>query len=334
MEEVALVTGGAGFIGSHIVEELSQRGFKVRVLDSLVKGKLGSIQPLIDEGRVEFIEGDVRSKDVVGRATKGVDYVFHTAGIHILRSIASPDEMIQANIQGSYNVFRSSLDNGVKRVVFSSSSSIYGDPEKLPMAEDDAPNPAEPYGASKWMSEQLLKHLSNEGLEYNALRYFNVYGERQAAHAFYTTVISNFIKRLLNGEAPVIDGEGNQSMDFTHVSDVVGANMCAMECDTVNEAFNVGTGVSTTIKDLAQILKNALDVDVEPICNGKPSMVSLTLPNTEFLAERIICLPLYNHMEDSLIEGICEAVRRVHVPADGSKPWLPPSRRQAYRVRR
>jgi UDP-glucose 4-epimerase len=272
--EVALVTGGAGFIGSHIVEELSQRGFKVRVLDSLVKGKLSSIQPLIDEGRVEFLEGDVRSKDVVSRAIKGVGFVFHTAGVHIHRSMASPDEMIQANIQGSYNVFRSALDNGVKRVVFSSSSSIYGDPKKLPMSEDDPPNPAEPYGASKWMCEQLLNHLSREGLEFNALRYFNVYGERQAAHAFYTTVISNFIKRILNGEPPIIDGEGAQSMDFTHVKDVVQANMCAMECDTVNEVFNVGTGISTTVKDLALILKGALGADVEPICNGRRTLVT------------------------------------------------------------
>lgn len=274
MEDVALVTGGAGFIGSHIVEELSQRGAKVRVLDSLIKGRLPSIQPLIDEGRVEFLEGDIRSKDVVAKAMKGVDYVFHTAGVHILRSVASPDEMIQANIQGSYNVFRAALDNGVRRVIFSSSSSIYGDPEKLPMSEDDPANPAEPYGASKWMSEQLLKHLSTEGLEYNSLRYFNVYGERQAAHAFYTTVISNFIKRILNGEPPIIDGEGTQSMDFTHVSDVVRANMCAMECDTVNETFNVGTGISTTIMGLANILKDALDADVEPICNGRPSIVT------------------------------------------------------------
>ena len=274
MEDVALVTGGAGFIGSHIVEELSRRGVKVRVLDSLIKGKLPSIQPLIDEGRVEFIEGDIRSKDVVGKAMKGVDYVFHTAGIHIHRSVASPDEMIQSNIQGSYNVFRAALDKGVGRVIFSSSSSIYGDPEKLPMSEDDPANPAEPYGASKWMSEQLLKHLATEGLEYNSLRYFNVYGERQAAHAFYTTVISNFIKRLLNDESPMIDGEGSQSMDFTHVSDIVSANMCAMECDAVNEVFNVGTGISTTIMELANILKDALNADVEPICNGRPSIVT------------------------------------------------------------
>ncbi len=274
MVETALVTGGAGFIGSHIVESLCQRGFKVRVLDSLVKGKLSSIQPLIDEGRVEFIEGDVRSRDIVHRATRGVDYVFHTAGVHILRSLASPDEMIQANIQGSYNVFRSALDNGARKVIFSSSSSIYGDPKKLPMSEEDPPDPVEPYGAGKWMCEQLLKHLGRDGLKYVALRYFNVYGERQAAHAFYTTVIITFIKRLLNGQPPVIDGAGTQSMDFTHVSDVVRANLLAMECSVENEVFNVGTGVSTTVKDLACILRDAVGARVEPVFNGRPSLVS------------------------------------------------------------
>ncbi len=274
MGQLALVTGGAGFIGSHIVEALCQQGFKVRVLDSLVKGKLSSIQPLIDEGRVEFVEGDIRSWDSVYRATKGADYVFHTAGVHIKRSMESPGEMVQVNIQGSYNVFRAALEHGVKRVVFSSSSSIYGDPKKLPMSEDDPPDPVEPYGASKWMCEQLLKHLSREGLKYTALRYFNVYGERQAAHAFYTTVIITFIKRLLNGQPPVIDGQGTQSMDFTHVSDVARANLLAMECPAENQVFNVGTGVSTTVRDLAYILRDALGVRVEPVFNGKPSLVS------------------------------------------------------------
>jgi UDP-glucose 4-epimerase len=201
----------------------------------------------------------VRSRDAVDKAMKGVDFAFHTAGVHIKRSVESPEDMIEVNIRGSYNVFKSALEHGVQRVVFSSSSSIYGDPKKLPMSEDDPPAPVEPYGASKWMCEQLLAYLANEGLQYNALRYFNVYGERQAAHAFYTTVISNFIKRLMNGQPPVIDGEGTQSMDFTHVSDVVQANLLAMTSPAHNEAFNVGTGVSTTVKDLADILIRALE---------------------------------------------------------------------------
>jgi UDP-glucose 4-epimerase len=274
MSETALVTGGAGFIGSHLTELLVSEGYKVRVLDSLIKGRMRSIESLVSQGFVEYIEGDIRSRDVVDRAVRGSDYVFHTAGIHIARSVASPDECISVNLQGSYNVFRSALDHGVKRVVFSSSSSIYGDPAKLPMTEDDPVNPVEPYGASKWMAEQLLLTLAKEGLEFNALRYFNVYGERQAAHALYTTVIIAFIKRLLNGEPPVIDGKGDQSMDFTHVTDVARANVAAARSEAANDFFNVGTGVSTTVRELAEILREALGSDVHPEFSGRPSLVT------------------------------------------------------------
>ncbi|HEX2295980.1 MAG TPA: SDR family NAD(P)-dependent oxidoreductase [Actinomycetota bacterium] len=273
MPELALVTGGAGFIGSHVVEELVAEGLQVRVLDTLVKGKLASIQYLVDNGKVEFVEGDIRDRDSVDKAVRGCDYVFHTAGIHIVRSFASPEECIDVNIRGSYNVFRAALTHGVRRVVFSSSSSIYGDPERLPMSEDSPVNATDPYGASKWMAEQLLVTLAGEGLEWNALRYFNVYGERQAAHAYYTTVITTFIKRLLNGEPPVIDGKGEQSMDFTHVSDVARANLLAMRCEAHDEVFNVGTGVSTTVKELAEILRQALGVDVVPQFSGRATLV-------------------------------------------------------------
>ncbi|MBI4236640.1 MAG: SDR family NAD(P)-dependent oxidoreductase [Chloroflexi bacterium] len=274
MSDTVLVTGGAGFIGSHLVEALAHEGYKVRVLDSLVKGRLSSIQYLMDEGRMEFIEGDIRDRDIVDKATRGVSCVFHTAGVHILRSLASPEEAIQVNIQGSYNVFRSALEHGVQRVVFSSSSSIYGDPKTLPMGEESPVAPVEPYGASKFMVEQLLHHLGKEGLEYNILRYFNVYGERQAAHAFYTTVINVFVKRLLASQPPVIDGSGEQSMDFTYVADVVRANILAMKAPVKNETFNVGTGVSTSVRDLAAMLIEALNARVEPTFRERRSLVS------------------------------------------------------------
>lgn len=271
---VVLVTGGAGFIGSHLVEALVEKGLKVKVLDSLVKGKLSSIHYLIDQGKVEFIEGDIRNKDIVDESMKDVDFVFHTAGIHIQRSAASPDDCISTNIQGSYNVFVSAFNHKVKRVIFSSSSSVYGNPKKLPMHENDPFNIAEPYGASKLFNEYLLQHLAKKGLKYNALRYFNVYGERQAAHAYYTTVVTNFIKRIMNNEPPTIDGKGDQSMDFTHVSDVVRANILAMESETVNEVFNVGTGVSTSIAELAQIIIKALNKNIKPIFRDREVLVT------------------------------------------------------------
>ncbi len=273
---VTLVTGGAGFIGSHLVEELVKRGHKVRVFDSLIKGKLSSIKLLIDQGKVDFYEGDVRNRDAVDEAMKGVDYVFHTAGIHIEKSVKSPDDCISTNIQGSYNVFISALNHNVRRIIFSSSSSVYGDPRKLPMHEDDQLYPAEPYGAGKLYCEHLLQHLAKKGLRYNALRYYNVYGERQAAHAYYTTVVTHFIKRIINNESPVIDGKGDQSMDFTHVSDVVMANIAAMESEAVNEAFNVGTGISTSVAQLAEIIIKAVGKEgqLKPIFRDREVLVT------------------------------------------------------------
>jgi len=266
MVETILVTGGAGFIGSHIVEELVKQGYNVKVFDSLIKGKKSSIQYLMDEGKIEFIEGDLRNRDLVDKAMRRVDYVFHTAGIHILRSMESPEECIEVNIKGSYNIFISACDNKVKRIIFSSSSSVYGDPDRLPMSENSEIKPTEPYGASKWMCEKLLEYLSKKhGIDYNILRYFNVYGSRQAVHAYYTTVITSFIKRILNNEAPIIDGKGDQSMDFTHVSDVVNANILAMKSKNKNEVFNVGTGKPTSITELAEILRKAINSDVKPI---------------------------------------------------------------------
>lgn len=303
---LALVTGGAGFIGSHLVEALVQKGCKVRVLDSLVKGKLPSIKYLIDQGKVEFYEGDIRNKDAVDEAMKGVEYVFHTAGIHIDKSVKSPDDCIANNIQGSYNVFKSALDHGVKRVIFSSSSSIYGDPLKLPMSETDHPIPVEPYGASKLFCEHMLQHLAKKGLKYHALRYFNVYGERQAAHAYYTTVVIHFIKRIMNNEAPIIDGKGDQSMDFTHVSDVVQANILSMESEAVNQIFNVGTGKSTSVAQLADLIIKALGKEVKPVFREREVFVTRRQADIS-KAEKLLGFKAKVAVE----EGIAEVAREI-----------------------
>ena len=300
MAETALVTGGAGFIGSHLVEELVKQGYNVKVLDSLVKGKKSSIQYLIDQGKAEFIEGDIRNRDSVDKAMKNVDYVFHTAGIHIARSMESPDECIEVNIKGSYNIFKSACDNNVKRIIFSSSSSVYGDPDKLPMSEDSEIKPTEPYGASKWMCEKLLEYLGKKhGIEYNMLRYFNVYGSRQASHAYYTTVIIAFIKRILNNEAPIIDGKGDQSMDFTHFSDVVNANILSMKSNAKNEVFNVGTGISTSVAELAEILRKAINSDVKPIFRDREVVCTKRQADTK-KAEKLLGFKAKINVEDGL----------------------------------
>jgi len=301
-----LVTGGAGFIGSHLVEALVQKNHTVRVMDSLIKGKKSSIQYLIDQGKVEFYEGDIRNKDNVDEAMANIDYVFHTAGIHIEKSVKSPDDCISTNIQGSYNIFHSALTHNVKRVIFSSSSSVYGDPRKLPMHENDQLYPAEPYGAGKLYCEHLLQHLAKKGLKYNSLRYYNVYGERQAAHAYYTTVVTHFIRRIMNNEAPIIDGKGDQSMDFTHVSDVVEANILAMESLAINQEFNVGTGISTSIAQLADIIIKALGKNIQPTFRDRTVFVTRRQADTT-KAEKLLGFKTKIKVE----EGIAKVAKEI-----------------------
>jgi len=269
MNETALVTGGAGFIGSHIVEELVNQRYNVKVFDSLVKGKKSSIQKLIDQGKVEFIEGDLRDRDSVDKAMKNVNYIFHTAGIHIIRSMESPDECIEVNIRGSYNIFKSACDHNVKRIIFSSSSSVYGDPDRLPMSEDSEIKPTEPYGASKWMCEKLLEFLAKKnGIEYNILRYFNVYGKRQDPAGEYACLIPRFIKMIHEGKQPTIFGDGLQSRDFTHVSDVARANIAAATAsrkECFGQAFNIGAGNNVSVNEVTKDIQKILEKKIEPI---------------------------------------------------------------------
>ena len=205
---------------------------------------------------------------------KGVDYVFHEAATNINRSESYPEESFDVNFKGSYNVFKSALDHNVKKVMFASSASVYGQPKILPMSETHELNPITPYCVSKLSSEYLLKFFSRFGLKYTIFRYFNVYGLRQHTDAYYTSVIIIFLKKLLKEEIPIIDGDGKQSMDFVNVKDVVRANIMAMESDVENEIFNVGTGKTTSIREIAYMLIELFGKDVEPIF--KPRQVIVT----------------------------------------------------------
>ncbi len=229
MSELCLVTGGAGFIGSNLVRELLSRGFGVRVLDNLSTGRRENLSDV--DGDVEVIEGDVRHLATVGRATEGVARVFHEAAIpSVARSVAAPLASHEANATGTLNVLIAARDAGAERVVYASSSSVYGDADRLPVTEDVPPRPISPYAVSKLAGEHYLAAFhASYGLPTVALRYFNVFGPRQDPASEYAAVVPRFATAALRGEPVTIYGDGEQSRDFTFVADVVEANILASE---------------------------------------------------------------------------------------------------------
>lgn len=273
--KTVLVTGGAGFIGLHVIPMLLDKGYRIRVLDNMSRGDRDRISELVATGDVELVEQDVRYGGAVHAATAGCDTVIHLAAVSINKSVADPYESVDINMVGSHNVFAAAADHGVRRVVFASSASVYGEPEKLPMHEDDKLSPLTPYCIAKRTGEDLLGfYQRTKGLNWIALRFFNVYGPGQKPTAYYTSVINHFVKRLKSGQPPIIDGKGEQSMDFVHVHDIAAAVVAAVEAEQGNIAINIGTGVDTSVATLADILIKAVGVDVEPQFNPRDVLVS------------------------------------------------------------
>ncbi|MGI8678092.1 MAG: NAD-dependent epimerase/dehydratase family protein [Jatrophihabitans sp.] len=268
-------TGGAGFIGMHVVPMLLERGYRVRIFDNMFRGDRDKVAQLVATGEVELIDQDVRYGGAVHQAMKGCESVIHFAAVSINKSVADPYESIDINMVGNQNVFAAAADHGVRRLVFASTASVYGDPERLPMHEDDRLQPLTPYCISKRAGEDLLGfYQRRDGLSWIALRFFNVYGEGQKTTAYYTSVINHFVKRLHNGEAPIIDGRGEQSMDFIHVHDIARATVLALDCEQDNLPINVGTGIDTSVATLARILIDAVGADVEPQFSARDVLVS------------------------------------------------------------
>jgi len=250
-----LITGGAGFIGGHITEQLVEKGYKVRIFDNLYRGDISKFKQYLDKGDVEFIEGDIRYLSRLLEAFDGIEYVFHEAADCINKSLQNPVESFNINIIGTANVFEAAKISNVKKIIFASSASVYGDPEELPMSENSPLQPITPYCIGKQAIENIAKFYARfHNLNYVGFRYFNVYGSRQNVDAYYTSVIILFIKRIMSGQDPIINGDGMQSMDFIHVKDIAKANVLALEKDINNQIFNLGTNISTTVKQLAEIL--------------------------------------------------------------------------------
>ncbi|MBN1540806.1 SDR family oxidoreductase [candidate division KSB1 bacterium] len=263
-----LVTGGAGFIGSNIVAELLRRGERVRVLDNFSTGKRDNI--LAVRERIEIVEGDIRSYHVVRDAVEGVDFVLHQAALpSVPRSVRDPITSNEVNVTGTLNLLNAARETGVKRLVYASSSSIYGDLETLPKTEDMLPKPLSPYAVSKMAGEKYcMVFHSLYGLETVALRYFNVFGPHQDPTSQYSAVIPKFVVAMLRGESPVIYGDGEQSRDFTFVANVVQANLLACEQgleDVSGQVFNVATGRRITLNLLVRTLNEILGSDVSPV---------------------------------------------------------------------
>ncbi len=260
-----LVTGGAGFIGSNIVDELVRRREEVTVLDDFSSGKKKNLENA--SGKIELIEGDIRDPAALKKALKGCDYVLHQAALRsVPKSMEYPQLYDEVNVKGTLNVLVASAENKVKRVVFASSSSIYGDTIKLPQSEDQIPQPISPYAATKLSGEHYCRVFAKSyGLETVALRYFNVFGPRQSLESEYAVVIPKFAVCILKGQQPPVDGDGKQSRDFTYVDNVVEANLSAAVREGVSgEVFNVACGKGYNLLDLVRILNEIIGKDIKP----------------------------------------------------------------------
>ncbi|MEM9693689.1 MAG: SDR family oxidoreductase [Myxococcota bacterium] len=261
-----LVTGGAGFIGSHLVDALLERGAGVRVLDNFATGKRENLAHVAD--RVEVFEGDIRDLATCAKACAGVGFVFHQAALgSVPRSMEEPAPSIAVNVAGTANVFAAARDAGVTRVVYASSSAVYGDSEALPKREGQEGSPLSPYAVSKWMDEELAATFARcyPQMSFAGLRYFNVYGPRQDPNGPYAAVVPRFFDACARGVAPTIYGDGEQSRDFTFVKDVVRANLLAAGAAfTGAYAFNIGAGGTTTVTRLAEAIIEICGVDLKP----------------------------------------------------------------------
>ena len=263
-----LVTGGAGFIGSNLCEAILELGYNVRCLDNFSTGKRENIEALLSNPKFELVEGDIRDLDTCMKACEGVDYVSHQAAWgSVPRSIEMPLLYEDINIGGTLNMLEAARQNGVKRFVYASSSSVYGDEPNLPKREDRVGKVLSPYALTKKTNEEYARlYTTLYGLETVGFRYFNVFGRRQDPHGYYAAVIPKFLKALISGEAPTINGDGKQSRDFTYIENVIEANLKGMlaPSEAAGEAFNVAYGGQVYLSDLYNKLCELLGVDIKP----------------------------------------------------------------------
>lgn len=264
--ERVLITGGGGAVGSNIADQLVQAGAQeIVVLDNFVRGRRDNLAWAIENGPVRLVEGDIRDRELVAELTRGIDVVFHQAALRITQCAAEPRLALEVMVDGTYNVIEAALAEKVRRIVAASSASIYGLAEEFPTEESHHPYANDTlYGAAKTFNEGLLRSFNSmQGLDYVALRYFNVYGPRMDIHGVYTEVLVRWMERIESGEPPLILGDGSQTMDFIYIGDVARSNVLAASADVSDEVFNVASGSETSLLELAQMLIEVMGAKVE-----------------------------------------------------------------------
>ena len=253
-----LVIGGAGFIGSHVVDELTEKDIKeIVVYDNFCRGRVDNLRNALRDPRVKVYEvgGDICQTDILNSAMEGVDYVIHLAALWLLQCYEYPRAAFDVNIRGTFNVLEACIRHRVKKLIYSSSASVYGDAVEIPMTENHPYNNKTFYGATKIAGEQMCRAFYHRyGLNYVGLRYMNVYGPRQDYRGVYIAVIMKILDRLDQELPPIVYGDGSQSYDFVYVSDVAHANICALKSSATDHFYNIGMGTQTTIKELCEII--------------------------------------------------------------------------------
>ena len=278
-----LLVGGAGLVGSHLTEELVKTDAKeIVIFDNFVRGKLSNLASVTGDKRVKIVKEDILNRDALNQACKGVDFICHLAALWLLLCQKNPREGFDANALGCLNLLEAAKINRVKKIVFSSSASVYGDPLEIPMTEEHQFNNRTMYGATKIFGEQLYRfYYSHYSLDYLALRYFNIYGPRQDYQGVYVSVIMRALDKVREGKPPVIHGDGSQAYDFIHVRDVARANIAALESSASDQALNIASGKKTSIKEIVSIILKLTNSSLRPQYLGDKS---------EYVSERKACV--------------------------------------------
>ncbi len=278
-----LVIGGAGLVGSHLVDELvKEPAAEIVVFDNFVRGTRHNLTKALEDPRVRIVDGSITDLAALEEVMSGADYIFHLAALWLFECVHEPRKALDVNVVGTYNVVEMAQKLGIKKVVYSSSASVYGDALAIPMTEEHPFNNRTMYGATKIAGEQFFRAFHEQhGLDYAALRYMNIYGPRMDYKGTYVSVIMKVLDRIDEGLPPIISGDGSQSYDFIHVEDVARANVLALKSDATDECFNVGMGVKTSINELVELLLKETGSDLQPEYKEEAMFVTHRVGSTQ-----------------------------------------------------